>query len=104
MPEWQILPSTDQEHWLYVDGDGGVSLARVYEKNGKAWMVIDGYRMRVRYGRWFPLGPVPSIGEISSRSASEKRAELRGLAPHGGNAIATGDPIDRPLPFELQGR
>ena len=63
-PEWRALPNSEGM-WLYVEITSKYPrLARVYQQEDKTWMVVGGYRQRVRYGRWFPLGPIPAIIDI----------------------------------------
>lgn len=63
--EWMMIPDRPGT-WLHIDSRGNPYITRVYAKGGKVYAVQSGYRSLVRYGFWFPLGPVPSACDLTS--------------------------------------
>ena len=73
--DWAVLPNREGT-WLYLEVIGKSAwIVRVYQKDGKAWMVKNGCRQRIRYGLWFPLGPVPSPMAIIESSSFDSEVE-----------------------------
>lgn len=62
---WRVLPTFNVENWLYIEGGSKAAwLVRVSLKGGVGYMVKNGHRERLRYGKWFPIGLVSGVGEL----------------------------------------